>query len=72
MQSQSLSELVKKVFGDEDVKKQFISNPESVMSQFNLTEQEKRAVLSTHAKMVLACPDSAPTVAAVDPLAMWF
>ncbi len=72
MQSQSLSELVKKVFGDEDVKKQFISDPDSVMSQFSLTEQEKRAVLSTHAKMGLACPSSAQTVMAFDPLAMWF
>jgi len=72
MQSQSLSELVKKVFGNEEVKKQFMSDPDSVMSQFSLTEQEKRAVLSTHARMVLAHPGSAQTATAIDPLIMWF
>ena len=72
MGSQSLSELVKKVFGDEDVKKQFMSDPGSVMSQFKLTEQEKRAVLSAHAKMALACPGSGQTVTAFEPLIMWY
>jgi hypothetical protein len=71
MQSKSLSELVKKLFSDEKVKRQFISDPGSVMSQFNLTEQEKRAVLSTYARMELACPGSAPGVALAEPLAMW-
>ena len=72
MQSRSLSELVKKVFGDEDVKQQFISNPDSIMSQFSLTEQEKRAVLCAHSRMELSCPGSTQTVAAFQPLAMWF
>ena len=71
MKSKSLSKLVKSVFGDEEVKKQFISDPDSIMSQFKLTEQEKKAVLCAHSKMALACPGSEQTVAAVGPLAMW-
>lgn len=72
MHSQSLSELVNKVFGDEDIKKQFMSDPDSVMSKFSLTEEERRVVLSTHSKMALAHPGSSQTVMAFDPLAMWF
>ena len=71
MQSKSLSKLVKKVFSDEEVKKQFISDPDSVMSQFKLTEQEKRAVLSTHARMELANAGSAPGVSLAEPLVVW-
>jgi len=71
MRSKSLSKLVKKVFSDEEVKKQFISDPDSVMSQFKLTEQEKRAVLRTHARMELASTGSAPGVTLAEPLAMW-
>lgn len=72
MGSKSLSGLVKKVFCDEEVKKQFISDPDSVMSQFSLTEQEKRAVLSTHARMELAYPGSTLASAPVEPMIMWF
>jgi hypothetical protein len=71
MYSKSLSKLVKEVFSNEEVKKQFISNPDSVMSQFKLTEQEKRAVLSTHARMALAGTGSAPGVALAEPLVVW-
>lgn len=72
MHSKSLPELVKKVFGDEEAKKQLLSDPDSMMSQFSLTEQEKKAVLSTHARMELACPGATLASAPVGPLAMWF
>jgi hypothetical protein len=71
MQSKSLSKLVKTIFSDEETKQQFISDPSSVMSQFKLTEQEKRAVLSTHARMALAGAGSAPGVSLAEPLAVW-
>ena len=50
MKSQGLQEMVKKIFSNEETKRQFISDPDSVISQYSLTEQERRAVLSTHAK----------------------
>ena len=58
MKSPELQKLVKKIFGDEKTKLQFMSNPDSVLSQFALTDQEKRAVLSTHAKLELVTGDS--------------
>ena len=53
MQSETLSGMVKKVFGDEDIKRQFMSDPESIISQFALTQQEKKAVLCAHARLNL-------------------
>ncbi len=71
MKSQVLQELVKKIFSDEKTKQQFMSNPESVLSQFSLSEQEKKAVLSAHAKMGLVTSDSGQLEAVIDPTAFW-
>jgi hypothetical protein len=71
MKSQALQELVKKIFSDEKTKQQFMSNPESVLSQFSLTEHEKRAVLSAHAKMGLVTSDSGQLEAVIRPNAWW-
>jgi hypothetical protein len=58
MKSQALQELVKKIFGDEKTRSQFMSDPDSVLSQFALTEQEKKAVLNNHARLGLVTSDS--------------
>lgn len=71
MNSQALQELVKKIFGNEQTKQQFISNPDSVLSQFPLSEQEKKAVLSTYAKLGLASADSQQLDAALNPTWVW-
>lgn len=71
MKSKALQELVKKIFSDEKTKSQFMSNPESVLAQFNLTEQEKKAVLSTHAKLGLVTSDSQTLEAVLDPTTIW-
>jgi hypothetical protein len=49
-----------------------MSNPDSILSQFALTEQEKRAVLSTHAKLGLVTSDSPQMEAALDSTSMWY
>ena len=59
MKSQSLQELVKKIFGNEETKKHFLKDPDSVMSHFNLTEPEKKAVLKTQARLGLVTTGSA-------------
>jgi hypothetical protein len=71
MKSQALQEMIKKIFSDEKTKLQFMSNPESVLAQFKLTEQERKAVLNTHAKLGLATADSQQLEAALDPLTVW-
>jgi hypothetical protein len=71
MKSQALQELIKKIFSDEKTKLQFMSNPDSVLAQFKLTEQEKKAVLNTHAKLGLVTADSQQLEAALDPTMQW-
>jgi len=72
MKSQALQELVKKIFSDEKTKAQFLKDPESVLSQFSLTEQEKKAVLNTHARLGLVTSDSPQLEAVLDPTGMWY
>jgi hypothetical protein len=71
MESQALQKMIKKVFSDEKTKLLFMANPESVIAQFKLTEQEKKAVLNTHARLGLATADSQQLEAALDPLVIW-
>ena len=71
MKSRALQEMVKKVFSDEKTRLQFASDPESVIAQFKLTEPEKKAVLSTHARLGLATADSQQLEEAIEPLAIW-
>ena len=71
MKSQALQELTKKIFGDEETKHQFLKDPDSVVAQFNLTKQEKEAVLNTHAKLGMVTSDSLQLEAALDPTGVW-
>lgn len=71
MKSGALQELVKGIFGDEKTRKQFESDSDSVLAQFSLTEQEKKAVLATHAKLGLVAGSSQQLEAAIDPTTNW-
>jgi hypothetical protein len=71
MKSQALQELVKTIFGDEKTRLEFESNPDNVLSRFSLTDEEKRAVLITHAKLGLVTSDSQQLEAALAPTITW-
>jgi len=71
MKSQALQELVKKIFSDEKTKSKFMTDPDSVLGHFNLTEQEKKAVLITHAKLGLVTADSGQLEVAIQPTVNW-
>jgi hypothetical protein len=71
MKSQALQELVKTIFGDEKTRLEFESNPDSVLSQFSLTEKEKKAVLNTHAKLGLVSSNSSQLEVVLDPTVDW-
>jgi hypothetical protein len=71
MKSQALQELVKKIFGDEKTKLEFQKDPDSVLARYNLTEQEKRAVLKTHAKLGLVTSGSEQLEATLDGTINW-
>ena len=72
MKSQTLQELVKKIFGDEKTRLEFESNPDQVLARFNLTEQERKAVLTTHAKVGLATSNSPALEAALTATDSWY
>jgi hypothetical protein len=67
----ALQDLVKKIFSDETTKAQFMKNPDSVLSQYALTEEEKRAVRSTHSSFGLVSGDSAHMAAVMDRSSNW-
>ena len=71
MKSQALQEVVKKIFGDENTRLQFMSNPDSVLARFSLTEPEKKAVLNVHAKLGSVTPNSQQLEAVLDPTTIW-
>lgn len=71
MKSQALQELVRKIFSDEATKSQFLANPDSVISQFKLTETERKSVLTTHAKLGLVTGNSSQLEAALKPTWTW-
>lgn len=71
MKSRGLQDLVAKIFSDEKTKLQFESDPEAVMSQFMLTEQEKKAVMKTHANLGLVTSNSTQLEAALESNSSW-
>jgi hypothetical protein len=71
MKSEALQGLISKIFSDEKTRLQFMSDPDSVLSRFKLTEQEKSAVLSANAKLALTTADSQQLEAIVGPTAIW-
>ena len=71
MKSQALQELVKKIFSDEKTKRQFIKDPDSVLTLFTLTAQEKKAVLSTYTRLGLVVSDSQQLEATLKPTTDW-
>jgi hypothetical protein len=72
MKSQALQELVKKIFGDEKTKAQFLKDPDSILTQFTLTEQERKAVINVHAKLGLVTGDSQQLEAVLELGPFWF
>ena len=71
MKSQALQELVKKIFGDEKTKQEFQKDPSRILAKFNLTEQEKKAVLKTHAQLGLVAMGSEQLEATLDANLGW-
>ena len=71
MKSNPLQELVKKVFSSEETKSQFMANPDSVISRFDLSKTEKKAVLATHTRFGLVTGDSAQLGVALRATSGW-
>jgi hypothetical protein len=72
MKSQALQQFVKKIFSDENTRMEFESSPDKVLARYNMTEQEKNAVLHTYTKVGLVTAESPALEAALDPTGTWF
>lgn len=72
MKSRDLQELVKKIFGDEKTRSEFQKDPDSVLARYNLTAQEKKAVLKTQANLGLVANGSDKLEATIGPLGGWY
>lgn len=70
MESQALKQMVGKIFGDKEARKEFVRDPEKAVAKYQLTEIEKRAVLATHARLGLVT-DSVQLDTKADPSAIW-
>jgi hypothetical protein len=71
MKSGSLQKLVRKIYGDEKTRAEFLSDPESILSRFKLTEGDKKAVLQSYYKLGLVSSDSDQLEAAIKPTSWW-
>ena len=71
MKSQSLQEMVKSIFVDETTREQFLANPDSVMSRYNLTEHERTAVLNASGRYGLATSDSPALAVGIEAALFW-
>jgi hypothetical protein len=71
MGSKALQALVKKLFSDEEARLKFESDPNSILSQFALTEQEKKAFLNTYDKTGFVAGNSPQLEAAIEPTVNW-
>jgi len=71
MASRELQKLVKKIFGDEPTRREFEKNPDGVLTQFGLSDQEKRAVLKLHDRVGTEICSPQQLEAALDPNIFW-
>ena len=69
--SMQMAELVKKIFINDETKKEFQADPEKFISTMDLAATEKRAVLSLQAKTGLVTADGVSLQSNVGPMAGW-
>lgn len=70
MKSSGLQELINRLFNDVRAKEEFLKDPDAVVTRYNLSENEKNAVMNTYGKIGLAT-DSIQLEAEIGPLSYW-
>ena len=70
MESIALQEMVKAIFGDPKTRKEFVANPDIIMSRFSLNEAEKKAVMNTQFKSTML-NDGSIQLDTIGPLSLW-
>ena len=72
MKSSELQKLVKSIFSDEGTKRQFESDPGSVLSRYSLSESERKAVLKVQSDLGIVASDSPQLAAAIKANYNWY
>lgn len=70
MSVKGVQQFIKKVFSDEGLKAQFLSKPDEALSGFDLTEEEKDAILRARPRLALTT-DQGQIESEIEPLAWW-
>lgn len=65
MNSTELQKLVKSIFGSEETRQAFESNPEKALDRFTLTKEERKAVLDVHDSLGTVATDSREMIASI-------
>jgi hypothetical protein len=71
MKTEGFQETFRKIFSDESTRTCFLTDPESTLGRFALTQAEKQALLNTHHKMGLVTPNRQLLADEVDPATWW-
>ncbi len=71
MESKELKRFVSIIFNDPKTRVEFLENPKSVISRFSLTSQEKKLVLSAHARLNLVLASSRNLEEDINSTALW-
>ena len=71
MKSVSLQALISRLFSDEATRKEFLDDPETVLQQHHLTDQERTAMTNSFSKLGLVTSPSAQMEAAISPTWEW-
>jgi hypothetical protein len=71
METTALRALVSSIFSDDKARVEFEEDPEKVMSRFELTAHEKKAVMTTHMRLGLVTAGSTKFTSTIGPMATW-
>jgi hypothetical protein len=71
MKKRGLQELVKSIISDESVCSRFADDPQSILSEYNLSDAEQKAVLNPRLKLALVTGES-ETITEFGILESWF
>jgi len=71
VKTEGIQEAVRTIFSDENTRAIFLRDPESALSQFALSLDEKQALLNTHHRLGLLSPDARVFEKEVEPNSWW-
>ena len=71
MSLKAVKSIVKRTFSDSKFKKSLMENPDGVLAKFDLTDEEKDAIINVHTSVGVVGGDSAALQANVTPMGGW-